>query len=119
MRPPGGYCLRRRPPGGTIAAVRLPARLPQPGSAMLHLTAVAVCLLLPAADAPVAADVVIKNATLYDGTGQPPVKGDLAIKGERIVAVGTFAVQGKPAEIDAAGLVVAPGFIDLHTHSDY
>ena len=74
-------------------------------------------LLLPAA-AEVEADVVVRGATLYDGAGAAGQKGDLAIKGGRIVAVGAFTVKGKPREIDATGLIVAPGFIDLHTHSD-
>lgn len=75
--------------------------------------------LLPvaaAADTP--GVVVIRGATLYDGSGQPGRVGDLAIQGERIVAVGTFQADGKARVIDAKGLVVAPGFIDLHTHSD-
>jgi N-acyl-D-aspartate/D-glutamate deacylase len=75
--------------------------------------------LLPGADAPVQADYLLQNATLYDGSGGAGVKGDLAIRGERIAAVGSFPVAGKPRRIDATGLVVAPGFIDLHTHSDY
>src|SRR5262249_14392880 len=57
-------------------------------------------------------------ATLLDGSGAPGVKGDLAIKGERIVAVGRFTVTNKPRVLDASSLIVAPGFIDLHTHSD-
>jgi N-acyl-D-aspartate/D-glutamate deacylase len=73
---------------------------------------------LPAADAAVEADVVIRGAKLIDGSGKEGVVGDLAIKGERIVAVGEFRVAGKPQVIDGKGLVVAPGFIDLHTHSD-
>ena len=81
------------------------------------LPAALSCLLLAAA-APVEADFVIRGATLYDGSGKPGGKGDLAIKGDRIVAVGTFAVAGKPRVIDGKGLIVAPGFIDLHTHSD-
>jgi N-acyl-D-aspartate/D-glutamate deacylase len=67
---------------------------------------------------PVEADFVIQGATVYDGTGQPGQVGDVAIKGERIVAVGKFAVAGKPRVIDGKDLVVSPGFIDLHTHSD-
>jgi N-acyl-D-aspartate/D-glutamate deacylase len=80
--------------------------------------ALALLTLLPAADPAVQADVVIRGATLYDGSGQPGKVGDLALKGDRIVGVGRFAVAGTPKEIDGAGLVVAPGFIDLHTHSD-
>ncbi|MGL4553209.1 MAG: N-acyl-D-amino-acid deacylase family protein, partial [Gemmataceae bacterium] len=66
----------------------------------------------------VEADVVLRGATLIDGTGSPGVVGDLAIKGDRIVAVGTFTAAKGAKEIDAKGLIAAPGFIDLHTHSD-
>src|SRR5262249_6437590 len=84
---------------------------------MISLTLFA---LLAAADpaAPVEADHVLRGGTVYDGSGQPGRVGDVALKGDRIVAVGTFAVAGQPKVIDCAGLVVAPGFIDLHTHSD-
>ena len=81
------------------------------------VTALSLLLLAPAAD-PVQADVVIRGAMLYDGSGKPGVQGDLAIKGDRIVGLGAFEVAGKPRIIDGKGLVVAPGFIDLHTHSD-
>jgi N-acyl-D-amino-acid deacylase len=67
----------------------------------------------------VEADVVLKGATLYDGSDQPGKVGDVAIKNDRIVAVGKFATKGKPRVIDCEGLVISPGFIDLHTHSDY
>jgi N-acyl-D-aspartate/D-glutamate deacylase len=63
--------------------------------------------------------VVLRNATLIDGTGRPAVVGDLAMKGERIIAVGSFRADGPVRAIDAKGLVVAPGFIDLHTHNDF
>jgi N-acyl-D-amino-acid deacylase len=57
-------------------------------------------------------DTVIRNGTLYDGTGQEPVLGDLAIKGDRIVAMGKFDGTGK-MEIDATGKAVSPGFINM------
>jgi N-acyl-D-amino-acid deacylase len=62
-------------------------------------------------------DVVIRGATLFDGTGSPGVVGDLAIKGDRIVAVGDVSGRGV-LEIDAEGLYVAPGFTDMHSHSE-
>lgn len=63
-------------------------------------------------------DLVIRNASIYDGSGAPPIAGDVAIKGDRIGAVGV--VEGEAArEIDAAGHAVAPGFIDVHSHDDF
>jgi N-acyl-D-aspartate/D-glutamate deacylase len=84
------------------------------------MTSLAILPLLVAlADPPaVAADFVIRGVTIFDGTRQPGRKGDIAIKGDRITAVGSFAVGGKPREIDGTGLYAAPGFIDLHTHCD-
>lgn len=67
---------------------------------------------------PIDADLILKGGTLFDGAGRPGVIGDVAIKGDRIVAVGTFAVAGSPKIVVCKGLFVAPGFIDLHTHSD-
>jgi N-acyl-D-aspartate/D-glutamate deacylase len=77
-----------------------------------------VALLFQVDSKPVAADVVIHRAMIYDGSGKPGLSGAIAIQGDRIVAVGRFAVQGQPRVIDGKGLIVAPGFIDLHTHSD-
>ena len=84
---------------------------------MLHAVALWLCSAAVSAP-PVDADLVIQGTTLYDGRGGEGVKGDLAIKGERIVGVGSFEVKGTPRVLDGSGLIVAPGFIDLHNHSD-
>jgi N-acyl-D-amino-acid deacylase len=62
-------------------------------------------------------DLVIRGGFIVDGTGAPGRAGDLAVSGGRIVEVGSASGRGAQ-EIDAAGLVVAPGFIDPHTHYD-
>ncbi|MEK6566893.1 MAG: D-aminoacylase [Bacteroidota bacterium] len=63
-------------------------------------------------------DVVIRNGTLYDGTGKAGVVGDVAINGDKIMAVGKWEnVHGK-TEIDATGLAVTPGFINMLSHSE-
>ena len=63
-------------------------------------------------------DILIRGGRIIDGTGNPWFSGDVAIKGGRIVAVGHLAQATATRTIDATGLVVTPGFIDLHTHSD-
>ena len=62
-------------------------------------------------------DLVIRNGTVFDGTGSEPRDGDVAISGARIVEVGTVSGTGTE-EIDAKGMIVTPGFVDLHTHYD-
>ena len=62
-------------------------------------------------------DLVIRHGTLIDGTGGPPRTGDLAITGDRISAIGQVAATGT-VEIDARGMAVTPGFIDIHSHAD-
>lgn len=70
-----------------------------------------------AADAPY--DLLIRNGKIVDGTGNPWFRGDVAVRGDKIVALGKIAVAPCRREIDAGRLVVAPGFIDMHSHSDY
>ncbi len=65
-----------------------------------------------------AADVVIRGATIHDGTGKPGVVGDVHIRNDRIAAIGKVGDVPDAKVIDGKGLVVCPGFIDLHTHCD-
>ncbi len=58
-------------------------------------------------------DILIKNGTVYDGTGSAPINADVAIKGDRIVAIGNLKNAQAPTVIDARGLAVAPGFINM------
>lgn len=62
-------------------------------------------------------DLVIRGGLILDGSGAPARRGDLAVTNGRIAAVGSIGARGR-REIDAAGLAVAPGFIDPHTHYD-
>jgi N-acyl-D-aspartate/D-glutamate deacylase len=61
---------------------------------------------------------ILRNATIHDGTGKAGYLGDLHFQGEKIVAVGKVGEIAGAKEIDCKGLVVCPGFIDLHTHCD-
>ncbi|MET4699960.1 N-acyl-D-amino-acid deacylase [Constrictibacter sp. MBR-5] len=63
-------------------------------------------------------DIVIRGGTIVDGTGTPGRPGDVAISGDRIVAVGDVGPGRAELEIDATGRTVSPGFIDAHTHDD-
>src|SRR5215510_4206551 len=63
-------------------------------------------------------DLVIRGGTVYDGTGTPGIRADVAVRGDRIVSVGTVTERGG-VEIEATGLAVSPGFIDVHSHDDF
>ena len=62
-------------------------------------------------------DLLIKNGRIVDGTGTPWYEADVGIVGDRITRVGNLSVATAPQVIDATGLIVAPGFIDPHTHA--
>ncbi len=70
-------------------------------------------LLLGSCSSRVEYDVVIRGGTIYDGSGSPPFVGDLAIRGDTIAAIGSLGNARGRVEIDAAGLAVAPGFINM------
>ena len=81
---------------------------------MLRFLICLVSLTLWAACAtPQEYDIVIRNGTLYDGSGSAPFQGDLAIQGDTIAAVGSLGEARGRTEIDAEGLAVAPGFINM------
>ncbi len=63
-------------------------------------------------------DTVIRNGTIVDGSGAPRFAGDIAIDGGAIVRIGDLGDAAGSTEIDARGLIVAPGFIDVHIHSE-
>ncbi|WP_431281088.1 N-acyl-D-amino-acid deacylase family protein [Humitalea sp. 24SJ18S-53] len=63
-------------------------------------------------------DLIIRDATLIDGTGAPRRRGDIGVKGDRIAAIGDLSAMAADREVMAEGRVVAPGFIDAHTHDD-
>ncbi|MEM7018166.1 MAG: D-aminoacylase [Pseudomonadota bacterium] len=63
--------------------------------------------------------LIIRNATVYDGTGAPPKQADLAVQDDRIAIIGDIEGVSAEQEIDASGQAVAPGFIDVHTHDDF
>jgi N-acyl-D-amino-acid deacylase len=63
-------------------------------------------------------DLIIRDATLIDGTGAPRLMGDIAVTGERITGMGDLSAWSADREVMAQGRVVSPGFIDAHTHDD-
>jgi N-acyl-D-aspartate/D-glutamate deacylase len=64
-------------------------------------------------------DIVLRNATVYDGLGKAPFKADIGISGDEIASVGALGHAEAKETVDVDGLAVSPGFIDLHTHSDF
>ena len=63
-------------------------------------------------------DLVIRNGIVVDGTRAPRYAADVAVSGDRIARIGSLGGARGELEIDAAGKIVAPGFIDAHTHDD-
>ena len=63
-------------------------------------------------------DLIIKNGIIVDGSGAPPFKADIGIVNDTIVKIGNLSVKEAERVIDASNLIVAPGFIDIHNHSD-
>ena len=70
------------------------------------------------ASEPQSCDIIITGGTVIDGTGGARRQADVAVLGREIVGVGDLSNWQAGERVDAAGLVVAPGFIDAHTHDD-
>jgi dihydroorotase/N-acyl-D-amino-acid deacylase len=82
---------------------------------MRFLWAVAFASTLVAQNA--SYDVIVRHGRIVDGTGGPWSYGDIGIRGDVIAAIGDLSASTAATEIDATGLVVAPGFLDIHTHA--
>ena len=63
-------------------------------------------------------DLIIRNGQIVDGTGEPAIRGDIAVTNGKIARIGTALEATAEREIDAAGMTVTPGFVDVHTHYD-
>jgi N-acyl-D-amino-acid deacylase len=63
-------------------------------------------------------DLIVRNATIIDGTRSPRFRGEIGVRGDRIAKIGALEGARADTEIDGTGLIAAPGFIDAHTHDD-
>src|SRR4051794_22600835 len=86
--------------------------------AVLAFLAIVSLPTAPAGQPPAQYDLLIRNGRVVDGSGSPARNADVGIRNGRIVFVGDERRVSARAVIDASGLVVAPGFIDVHTHAD-
>ncbi|NJD56457.1 MAG: D-aminoacylase [Nitrospirae bacterium] len=64
-------------------------------------------------------DILIRDGLVLDGSGSDPIQADVAVSGDKILAIGSFADANADTILQARGLVVSPGFIDAHAHSDF
>ena len=71
------------------------------------------CATAPPATAPATYDLIVRNGTVYDGSGAPGRRADVGVSGDRVSALGDLSAARAPVEIDARGLAVAPGFINV------
>ena len=85
---------------------------------LVSMAAAMLCMSGAAAQIDETVDVIIRGGTIYDGGEGEPFVGDVAIRGDRIIAVGPSDRTAARRIIDAKGMIVAPGFIDPHTHAD-
>ena len=86
-------------------------------NALQLLTATALFAAASACASPTTYDLILRGGTIVDGTGREPYSGDVAIASDRIAAVGRLGRAVGLEEIDVTGLMVAPGFINIHSHA--
>jgi N-acyl-D-aspartate/D-glutamate deacylase len=86
---------------------------------ILRLVGLSLALATPIFGADPAYDLVLRGGKVVDGTGNPWFYGDVGVRGDKVAAIGRVPAGAGKREIDAKGLVVAPGFIDMHSHSDW
>src|SRR3954452_12388373 len=85
----------------------------------MRAQAIVAAAVIAASAAGVSAQTtLIRNATVIDGTGRAPQRADVRVSGDRISAVGQLTPTAGERVVDAAGLAIAPGFIDTHSHHD-
>jgi N-acyl-D-amino-acid deacylase len=82
------------------------------------LTVVLLIIILSTCSRPASYDLIIRDAQVLDGTGNPSFRADVGVRGQRIAAVGDLRGEKAGRFLEAQGLVVCPGFIDIHTHCD-
>src|SRR6185503_14817061 len=95
-------------------------RLSIVGLAHLGVATLASCVSLQRGQSAQAArhfDLVLRGGTIMDGTGRPAYRADIGFTGSSIAAIGDLARDAATTTIDVSGLVVAPGFINLHSHA--
>src|SRR5262245_45955545 len=78
---------------------------------------VALTVVVVAAQAPVTYDVIVRHGTIVDGSGLPRHRADVAIAGSAIARIGDLTNARATLDLDATGLFVAPGFINIHSHA--